>query len=422
MPNTEKLIKIIEFWMNTIDSEPLVQREILSIVDLRTKEVIDITGVRRSGKSSIFKLLILNLERKMCIYVNFEDPFFIENNSAEVIEELVEVYEVNFSTNLKYIFFDEIQNILGWERAIRKLRDSGKYKIFITGSSSKLLSSELSSSLTGRHLSYTVFPFSFREYLSYHKTDYLNRRQMALNELKIIKHFAGYLKTGGFPEVVLTENFALLKDYFYDIIQKDVVARHNIRQKETLERIGMYLLSNSSKQISLNSIQNTFNISFELARDYVNYFKETFLFLELKQFSFSLKKQEKTAKKIYCVDLGMAATISFKFSEDRGRLLEHIVFLELCRSGADIYYYKNKNNQEVDFFVRARKKELIQVSWTLENERTHNREINALLNSMDELKISEASVLTYNLEREFRVGNKKISVIPVWKWVLTRER
>jgi len=420
MLNTEKLIKVIGFWRDTVGSFPLVTRDIVSSIDLRTKEIVDITGVRRAGKSSIFKLLILNLDRAMCLYINFEDPFFIENNSADIIEDLIEVYRANFSINLKYLFFDEIQNISGWERAIRKFRDSGKYKIFITGSSSKLLSSELSSSLTGRHLSYTVFPFSFREYLSYHKVEHSNIKQIAINRAGIIKHFTDYLARGGFPEVVLTENFVLLRDYFYDIVQKDVMARHNIRQKEVLERIGMFLLTNSSKQFSLNSIQHTFGISFELARDYVNYFKETFLFLELKQFSFSLKKQEKAAKKIYCVDLGMATTVSFKFSDDRGRLLEHVVFLELCMSGADIYYYKNRNNQEVDFFIRAKKKELIQVCWTLEDERTSNREINALLNSMDELKLSEALVLTYNTEREFIIRKKRIVAMPVWKWILTR--
>ena len=214
----EQLVKVISFWKDSLDKADLFDREIVNDIDVRSKEVIDLTGVRRSGKSSILKLLIKKLALSdNFIFINFEDPYFIEHNNPSVIEEIVEIYKEYFSHNLKYLFFDEIHVVKDWEKAVRKLRDSEKYKIFITGSSSKLLSREMSSLLTGRHLSYHIFPLSFREFLEFKKIRINTKKDVILNEKMLLKEFSEYLSIGGFPEIVITKNRPLLKQLYKKI-------------------------------------------------------------------------------------------------------------------------------------------------------------------------------------------------------------
>src|SRR3990167_784100 len=167
----EQIIKIIDFWQKSVKHGTLLEREIINDINIGGKEIIDLVGPRRSGKSSILKLLIRKLETDKFLYINFEDPFFIANNDQEIIEKILEVYGSYYGKDLKYIFFGEIQEILNWEKVVRKLRDAENYKIFITGSSSRLLSREISSLITGRHISYQIFPLSFGEFLSFNKID-----------------------------------------------------------------------------------------------------------------------------------------------------------------------------------------------------------------------------------------------------------
>lgn len=422
MYDSKQLVKIINFWKNTVFENDLFPRPVVDSIDYKSKEVIDIIGPRRSGKSSILKLLIKKLRLLDFLFINFEDPFFVTNNEPKVVEELIEVYQEYFDKNLKYLFFDEIHTISHWENAVRKLRDSGKYKIFVTGSSSKLLGKELSSLLTGRHLSYEIFPLSFPEFLSFKGIELKNKRDVILKEKSILKNFDEYLSTGGFPEIVKTANMALLKQYYFDIIQKDIVMRYDVRQKDILEKMGIYLITNSAKTVSIESLKNTFNLSFEAVSGYLDYFNEAFLISEVPQFSYSLKTQHKALKKIYSIDNGLANTVSFRFTEDKGRLLEQCVFLELKRWDVEIFYYKTKKNKEVDFLVKQpnRKKSLIQVCLDIRDEETKNREITTLLQGMNELKITEGIILNYNDEQSLTIENKKITVIPVYKWILEK--
>jgi len=417
----EKLVKIIDFWHGSLNKEKLFDREKIKEINYSDKEIIDIIGPRRSGKSSLFKLIISQFKMKdNFLYVNFEDPFFIENNSAEIIEEIINVYNEYFDGKLKFLFFDEIQSIKNWEKAIRKLRDGTSYKIFITGSSSTLLSQELASLITGRHSTQKMLPLNFREFLFFKKVRINSKKDIILKDEIIKKKFDKYLKSGGFPEVVLSENKELLKDYFYDFLQKDVIIRHDVRDKDALEKMAVFLMSNSSKIVSIASLKKAFNLSYQSAQRYLNYLKESFLIFELGQFSFSLKKQSKALTKIYGVDVGLIREVSFKFSEDRGRILENIIFLQLYNEFNEIYYYKTKNNFEVDFLVKDgnRVAELIQVSWDLTDENTKNREVRALKEAMNELKIKQAKIITYNETGKIKIDNKTINVIPAWKWLL----
>lgn len=416
----EELVKIINFWQKAALENALFNRILTDKIDVKSDEIIDIKGPRRSGKSSLLKLLIQKLKKNSWLYINFEDPFFIENNNQQVIEELIDIYKQYYSPNLKYLFFDEIQNINYWEKVVRKLRDGTKYKIFITGSSSKLLSQELSSSITGRHLSYSLMPLNFREFLFFKKFNIKDKKDIILHETKIIKYFDEYLKLSGFPKIVIDENLELLKQYYSDILTKDIITRHNIRQKNIIEKMGVYLLSNSAKILSLASLEKTFSLSFQSASTYLDYFIEAFMVFEIPQFSYSLKTQQKSQKKIYAVDTGLAHAVSFRFSEDYGRILENCVFLHLNQKVEEVYYYKTKNNLEVDFLVKnfEQKIELIQVCANIDDEKTKKRELKALVEAMDELGISNALIITGSTKDIIKIKDYTINIVPAHEWVL----
>lgn len=416
----EQAIKVIDFWQKTVTKERLFERFIPGKIDYKSREVIDVMGVRRSGKSSVLKLIIEKLKiHDHSLYLNFEDPFFIDHNTPQIIEQLIEVYKEHFNHDLTHLFFDEIQSIDKWQHSIRKLREEGIYRIYITGSSSKLLSGELATLLTGRHLSYTVFPLSFSELLHWKGIKVENKKQWVLREIQVKKVFAEFLRFGGFPEIVKTENIALLKTYFYDILQKDVIGRYDIRDKSTLEKMAQFILSHAGKTVSIESLKNTFSISYETASHYLEYFKEAFLIFDVSQFSYSLKSQQKSFKKMYSIDHGLSNAVSFRFSEDRGRILENIVMIEIKRRGAEVFYYKTANNLEVDFYVHTQHtKKLIQVCQSLADEKTKKREMRSLLVALEEVGEKEGLILTEDEEDELRVENKLIKVMPIYKWLV----
>ncbi len=421
----QQLVKVIEFWRESIKPDELQNRDIIGAVDLKSREIINLVGPRRSGKSSILKLIVKHLELKdNYLFINFEDPIFITNNDPAVIEELIQVFREYYNPKLEYLFFDEIQEITHWERVIRKLRDGDKFKIFLTGSSSKLLSGELSTLLTGRHQSYRILPLSFMEFLVFRGVAVTSKKDLVLKEKTILKMFDEYLSIGGFPEIVLTNNRELLKSYFFDILQKDIVMRYDVREKEILQKMAVYLMSNAAKIVSVETLKNTFMISFALASSYIGYLKESFLIFDLPQFSYSLKTQHKALKKIYSIDQGLSNAVSFKFSEDNGRALENVVFLELLKRGDEIYYYMTAGNQEVDFLLKQGRgmTGLIQVSWSLEDKKTRHREIRALSQAMEETNINQGTILTYNEEETAEIKGRVIQIMPAWKWLVSGNR
>lgn len=420
--DTQQLVKVIEFWRQQIVHDDLVERETLNSIDQKSKEVVDIIGIRRCGKSTILKLLIKKLQLKdNFLYLNFEDPFFLEHNHPQVFMEAVETYEEFFSKDLHYLFFDEVQAVDKWEKAIRTLRDIGRYKIYITGSSSKLLSSELASVLTGRHLTQEVMPLSFLEFLTFSGHSISNKKDLILKRKILLKEWERFLLIGGFPEIAVTKNLQLLKQYFWDIIQRDIVMRHQIRDIVTLERLALFIISNSAKTISIESLKKTFNVSFKMVANYLEYFKECFLFIDVPQFAYSLKKQQKALKKYYTIDCGLANAAALRFSEDKGRMLENAVLLYLKHRKDKIYYYKTKNNLEVDFIVCADQgiELVIQVSWSLVNKITRDREIRALVTALKELGLRQGLILTENEEEELKVDGVHISIKPAFQWILS---
>jgi predicted AAA+ superfamily ATPase len=237
----------------------------------------------------------------------------------------------------------------------------------------------------------------------------------------IKKHFAEYLKHGGMPEYLKYNDSTLLKRVYEDILYRDIVARYDIKQVKALRELGLYLLSNIGGFFSYNNLSKTLGVgSMNTIKSYVDFLENSFLVSLTNKFSYSLKQQFVANKKIYCIDNGLAESVAFQFSKNKGKFLENLAFLGLKRRYAEIYYYKTANNLEVDFLVKSGRKDtaLIQVADNLDSERTRQREIDALIHAMDELKLKRALILTEDAEEEIKLKGKTILVQSVYKWLL----
>lgn len=380
--------------------------------------IVVIAGIRRSGKSTLL-YQIMDALGKEGYYFNFEDERLIHFEAAD-FNRLYEAF-VELEGEKNIFFFDEIQNISGWERFVRRMYDGG-FKFFITGSNASLLSRELGTKLTGRHIPATLYPFSFREYLdfrglSWKKDDLLYTKKRA--ELK--RHFNQYLQEGGMPEYLKYQAPEQLKKVYDDILYRDIIVRYDLKEGKSLRELALYLVSNIAAPISYNKLKSYLHLgSVNTVKSYLDYLENSFLFFSVSRFSYSLKQQAVSPKKIYCIDNGLAQNIAFAFSENKGKFLENLVFLELLRRGKEIYYYKTNNDFEVDFAVKEGKtiKELIQVSWNLKNTDAREREVRALAQAMKELRLKKALILTDDSEETINLGVNIINVVPAYKWIL----
>lgn len=403
-----------------LDQNELIKTKKLGIVrevDLAkaksTKQIVVITGVRRSGKSTLFLHLMKSF--KNYHYLNFDDERLL-NFEVNDFQELLLICKKQ--SNSKTLFFDEIQNVPNWERFIRRIFDED-YKIFITGSNAKLLSSELTTHLTGRYVKIELYPFSFKEILQYNKVNYT--KLTSNTKAKIYTFFDDYLQNGGFPEYIKYQDDEFLKRVYDDILYKDLIARFGIRNIKQFKNLSQYLFTNLSSELSYNALKNTLQIkSANTVQEYIGYLEESWLLFELYKYDYSLKKQFVSSKKIYNIDTGVRNKIAFRFSDDKGKLLENIVFLELKRRQKEIYFFKSKNNKEIDFlYYQDGFYHLIQVAYSLANFDTKKRELNAFLDANKELKNTKHLLLTYNDDVEIvKHKNLEISVYPVWKWLL----
>src|SRR3989338_6306281 len=295
-------------------------------------------------------------------------------------------------------------------------------KFFITGSNASLLSKELGAKLTGRNIPVELFPFSFEEFLSF-KGFRLSEKGLSLTTERAAakKHFAEYLRHGGMPEYSKYQEATLLKRGYEGILYRDIVARYGIKQVKPLRELGLYLLSNIGGTFSYNNLKNALGVgSINTIKSYADFLENSYLIFLVNKFSYSLKQQFVAYKKIYCIDNGLAEAAAFQFSRNKGKFLENLVFLELKRKFSEVFYYKTTNNLEVDFLVRSGKKDLrlIQVADHLDNEKTRQREINALVKAMGELKLRKAFILTEDTEEEIAQEGKVIKVTSVYKWLL----
>lgn len=380
-----------------------------------------ITGSRRAGKS-VFSILLLK-DRDFA-YLNFDDESLLKiKNYDEIIKAIFEVYG-----EVKIILFDEIQNLENWELFVNKLQRRG-LNLILTGSNAQLLGKELATTLTGRYLPIEIFPFSFTEFLKADNFE-IKQEELFLPEVKgrILSYLDSYLKNGGFPEVVVKKLDAktYLETLFDAILLRDVVKRYKVRFSQKIYDLATYLVANFSSLFSFTKLKNTLGFRSTITVEkYIKYLEESYLIFSLNRFSFKVKEQIKTSRKIYLIDNGFILAKSFQFSQNFGRLMENLVFVEILRRGyslnRDIFYYKASNGTEVDFVLRKgiNIEKLIQVCYETENIEIRERELKGLTRAGEELNCDTLIVITWDYEKEEEFRGRKINFIPLWKWLIS---
>jgi predicted AAA+ superfamily ATPase len=399
-------------------SRAYIEREKLSFAKkfLETDLIKVITGPRRAGKS-VFATMFL--KEKNFAYLNFDDENLIKLNGDEILKGCFEVYG-----DVKFFLFDEIQNFNNWELFVNRLQRRG-FNITITGSNAKLLSKELSTSLTGRHIPIEILPFSFREFLRAKNFD-PKESNLPENKGKILNYLTEFIKTGGYPEIVVKnlEAKTYLDTLADAVLLKDVVKRYRVKFSQKIYDLFLYLVSNFASEFTFTSLKKNVNFnSVNTVQNYLSYLEEAYLLLSLNRFSYSVKEQIKAAKKCYLVDNGLALAKSFQFSRNIGRAMENLFFTELLKRGLgvnkNIFYYKTRNHKEVDFILKegTKVKALYQVVWDISSPQTLKREIKSLIEAGEELDCNNLTIITWDEEGETKVKGKKIKLIPLWKWL-----
>ncbi|MFH1510045.1 MAG: ATP-binding protein [Candidatus Woesearchaeota archaeon] len=396
-----------------LQNEDYASRELLEQIKEsdKTPFAIIISGVRRCGKSTLLKE-IMSLHEGY--FVNFDDDrlvSFTVNDFQQMYELLIELFGKK-----DIFFFDEIQNISGWERFVRRLNDQGK-KVYITGSNANMLSKELGTHLTGRNISFTLYPLSFKEFLGFLKHDY-KIDKLTTEQKSILKRlFNEYEAKGGFPEYLKTYKEEYIKSLYENIIYRDIITRYSLPDEKALKEIVYYAASNIGKELSFNSLRKLTGLtSATTVKEYFGYLENSYLAFLLPRYNPSLTKQIYSNKKVYFVDTAVVRLLGFRANEDAGRLLENLVFLHLKRHGKETYFHKEKN--ECDFVLREGTRVVEAIQVTLSLGKNKDRELMGLVEAMHIYKLKEGTILTLDEEYDIPLDKRKISVKPVWKWLL----
>ena len=393
------------------------------------RKATSLIGVRRSGKTFylyqlMHDLLKTGVDKTQFLFIDFEDER-LGSLSATDLQTFVIAHKnlyPHLSDRQLYLFLDEVQNVENWEQFVRRMQETERAQVFITGSSAKLLSKEIATSLRGRTLTYEVFPFSFHEYLTHFGLSTHSKSQA--NQAKITHAMATYLKHGGFPETLgqTEEIFRLiLQEYLNLIIYRDLIERHRIHNPKLIKLFIHTLLRNIAAPLSINKLHRDFTSQgYTLSKDtlhlYLSYLEEAYAFFTVELFSESIRAQQDNYRKIYVIDTGFVTANIFGISEKRGALLENTVFLALRRlPGGRLHYYRTKTQQEVDFIWTERGdiRALIQVSETLADHNTRTRELEGLSQAMDELEQRHAWIISLHESSTVSLGKKTITMVPI---------
>jgi hypothetical protein len=408
-----------------------IKRDILSacLNQLDSKEVIVFKGVRRCGKSTLMaqvirELLARNVQPASILRINLEEPLFSSEYSIELLEQIYRTYREKVQPEGRcWLFMDEIQNVPGWESWVRGRIETEDIKIFVTGSSSQMLSREIGTKLTGRNVSFEVYPLSFMEFLRFKNLEINSELDYIARKSAVRKSFNDYLKFGGFPEVVLKESNddkeLLLKGYFEDILYRDIVTRYEIRDVANLRNLAVYLLTNFARPTSISKLKKNFTISQDKTENYVSAIMESYLLFQLQMFSHSLKKTMRAGFKPFAIDTGLRNRIAFAFSEDLGWLVENIVFCYLKQRHEEVYYHTNGG--DTDFVVKEGMKitKRIQVWYDDTSINTiPERELACFQYPQEEFKTAETIVVTNDYEGVIDTGAARVQCIPVVKFLL----
>ena len=425
MIKKEKWAEIIKDFQEK-ELPEIYPREIKIDFEKPIQRAISIIGPRRCGKTYEMFYLCKQIAKKygknQLLYINFEraDLGILDySDLINLLDTFYELYPQNKNKRL-WLFLDEIQNVSKWEKFVRTVLDEG-IKVFISGSSSKLLTKEIATSMAGRNLSYTLFPFSFREFLGIKKFE-IKKFYSSSEKALLINLLQEYMIYGAYPETIIykEEREKILKDIFDTAIYKDVIERGKIRNISALKILINALLT--AKEFSVNKFYNYLKskgmkIGKNVLYNYIELLNDAFFVFLLKKFSPSYKKAEQSLPKIYFIDNGL---LTINGINDKGRLMENLVFVELLRRNLDIAYYQNIRKQEVDFVVKKGKKvkQLIQVCYDIEDFMTKEREVKALVEASKELKCNNLFVITQDYEAEEKFKENKIKFIPLLKWLL----
>jgi len=371
-----------------------VQREALNELPDLSSYALIISGIRRCGKSTLL-FQLLQKRYPAALYLNFEDPrlFDFEKGDFSRLDELIR------ETGSGVLMFDEIQILSDWERYARQKLDEG-FKLVITGSNASLLSGELGTKLTGRHVTRELFPFSYLEF-------------NAINQLApSAESLTQYLHTGGFPEYVKQGSPEILTQLFEDILIRDVAVRHGIRDVKTLQRLALYLVSNTGKLVTANRLKTLFEVgSTNTITEYLSYLEETYLLHLVPKFSYSMRKQIANPRKAYVVDTGMISVNSGSLTQDTGRKLENLVFLHLRRKFRDIYYFSERRECDFIAFDRSIPKQAVQVCFDL-NPDNLDRELEGLQEAMAFFSITEGLIVTLDQKDSYEKDGMIMRVVP----------
>lgn len=407
-------------WQNQKYKE-LNKRKILSkiIKKLELKEIEIITGVRRSGKSALLKLIINELidtgiNPNSILLVNIEDPNFLyEPEKDKLLYKLIELSEKITSIKPEYIFFDEIQFLKGWELQVKSLYENGDFKkIFVTGSNSKLLDTSYANLLSGRYTINKIYPYDFREILEFKGIK--NMKALISNSATVKRVVDEILLYGSFPEIFKHKDYDLKKElllsYYDTIIYKDCISYFNIRETENFKRLIDYFIRNIGTLYSYNSLARQIESNENTVKEYIRVLEENFLLNEIKFYSDSFKKQMRENKKSYIIDNSFLTLTYIKNSEDKGRLFENLVFTEFMKRGYELYYFKEIN--EIDFIVKRKDDTFaVQVSYEL-NKNNMERELKGLKTLMKKINLEKGMIITYDQENQ--IDNIEIS--PFYKY------
>ena len=397
----------------------LIERDLALTSYLDTSQVVVITGIRRCGKSSLLSLIrmALGLKESEFCYCNFDDerivPYFSLLNDIYSIH--LEIYRTE-----PIFFFDEIQEVPGWEKFVNRMYEQG-HKVFVTGSNATLLSSEISSSLTGRNKILKLFPFSFVEYLRMVGKEYSPERLTVKQRSLLLHDLNGYLETGGLPLVVKEKDMEIAHALFQDILYRDIVIRYKLSNVDEIKQIALYLASNVSKLFSYATLQSISGLkSISSVKNYLQFFEASYLFYYLKKFDYSVKKQIMNSRKVFAVDNAIPNRLGFRFSENKGRILENTVFIELLRRGHELYYFSGKN--ECDFLVKEKLNitEAIQVAYELTATNFH-REISGLTEAMQSYNIPKGTLIVYDDKAYRGELPEGISIVPAYAWLIAKK-
>jgi predicted AAA+ superfamily ATPase len=370
-------------------------------------------GLRRSGKTTLAIQLSAALGKGKVFYYNFEDPLFTASSTTADLDLLIETAEELSRDDLELLILDEIHNVPLWEKWLRKLIDLKRYRIIITGSSAKLLRSDLATALTGRVISREVWPLSLLEYAGLFKAK--------PSRVTIPRLCKEYLTYGGFPAVALERNTLqkreILRSYFTDILLRDVAAKNKVRNVKALQDLATFILTNLSSLHSSTSLEKALGIDKETVLLYLSFLAEAFLVNTCELHTNNLKVQQRAATKYYLSDLGLRLVGARSSNPDEGKLLENLVYLELRRANQMIYYFKEQ--QEVDFLVCDGYKPdaAYQVSYSLKDPDTREREINGLIEVSKRHELSDLYIITWNETEMIKTEGLKIKVLPVWRFV-----